>query len=198
MKSIERALDQLRVHMEVPINEREASERGLPQSIGKLIVCSRDDPVVDRTGVIAAFSDFLLRIPNEGETLIASPYVPFLSQKRMNQFLEHNDLTEKTIKLDMQTYLIPCMSSSTLINILRNFSSEAIIFLTHSEMQVAKETFERADQYRGKYAGYEIPFMERLDTHGGFVFFAETHCSLEALGTRQFIFERCLSRLLSH
>ena len=69
------------------------------------------------------------------------------------------------------------------------------MFLTDTDGSSARETLAAVDKYTDNYTAYETPFMSRLQVRGGFFFFAETHESLEVLGTRDFIRRRCLASL---
>jgi len=140
-------------------------------------------------------AQWLSRWVEAGECLYASPVVPFLSVKKMADFLASAGLEADTVRIDVQTYLIRCSSANAIANILEQCTSETIVFMTDIDGRSAQETLVAVDKYAGNYRGHETPFMSRLGAHGGFFFFAETHESLEVLGTEDFIRRRCLGPL---
>ena len=188
-------LENLGVLLEVPISGNEARTRQLPETVGKLVLYAVEKTKVMRAPNMTRLAHWLSRWVEAGESLYASPIVPFLSEKKMADFLASSGLETETVRLDAQTYLIRCPSDDAIASILEHCTSEAIVFLTDTDGCSAHETLVAVDKYAGNYRGHETPFMSRLDAHGGFFFFAETHESLEVLGTEDFIRRRCLGSL---
>jgi len=189
-------LENLGVLLEVPISGNEARARQLPQTVGKLVMYALEKSKEMRALNMTKLVEWLSRFVEPGESLYASPLVPFLSDKKMAVFLASSGLEADTVRLDTQTCLIRCSSDDAIASILDNCTSEAIVFMTDTDGCSAHATLVAVDKYAGNYRGHETPFMSRLDAHGGFFFFAETHQSIEVLGTPVFIWRRCLSRLL--
>ena len=188
-------LDNLGVLLEVPISGSEAHTRQLPETVGKLVLYAVEKTKETRAPNMTRLAQWLSRWVETGESLYASPIVPFLSEKKMADFLASTGLEADTVRMDVQTYLIRCSSEDTIVSILDRCTSEAIVFMTDTDGCSAQETLVAVDKYAGNYRGHETPFMSRLDAHGGFFFFAETHESLEVLGTEDFIRKRCLRPL---
>lgn len=185
--------ENLGVILEVPISESESRTRQLPKKVGKLVLYAVEKTKELHTPNIARLAQWISRWVEVDESLYASPIVPFLSEKKMAEFLSSSGLEEETVRIDVQTYLIRCSSDDVIANILEHCKSETIVFMTDNDGCSARETLVAVDKYTDNYRGHETPFMSRLDVHGGFFFFAETHESLEILGTEDFIRERCLS-----
>lgn len=188
-------LDHLGILLEVPLSRKEAHTRQLPETVGKLVLYAVEKTKEERTHNMIRLAQWLMRWVETGETLYASPIVPFLSDKKMANFLASSGLEADTVRMDAQTYLIRCSSENAIVSILLCCTSEAIVFMTDTDGCSANETLAAVDRYVDDYRGYETPFMSRLDAHGGFFFFAETHESLEVLGTEGFIRRRCLGSL---
>lgn len=108
-------------------------------------------------------------------------------------FLASAGLAPETSRLGPQTWLIRCPGEHAIASVLEICTSEAIVFMTDNNVRSAHNTLIAVDEYAGDYQGHETPFMTRLDVHGGFFFFAETHQSIEVLGTPGFIWRRCLT-----
>lgn len=189
-------LDHLGILLEAPLSRQEARTRQLPESVGKLVLYAVEKTKEERASNMARLAHWLSRWVVADESLYASPIVPFLSEKKMTRFLASAGLEADTARIDVQTYLIRCASENAIGSILEFCTSEAIVFMTDTDGCSARETLVAVDKYAGNYRGYETPFMSRLDAHGGFFFFAETHESLEVLGTEDFIRRRCLNALL--
>ncbi len=188
-------LQNLGLLLEVPISTREARTRDLPETVGKLVLYAVEKTSETRAANMALLAQWLSRWVEGGESLYASPIVPFLSEKKMGAFLALSGLEAETVRMDAQTYLIRCPSDDAIARILGHCRSEAIVFMTDTDRSSSHKTLLAVDEYAGHYRGHETPFMSRLDTHGGFFFFAETHESLEVLGTADFIRRRCLPPL---
>lgn len=182
--------------VEMPISGSEARTRQLPKTVGKLVLYAVEKTKEERAPNMARLAKWLWRWVEADESLYASPIVPFLSEKEMASFLASADLDGDTVRVDTQTYLIRCRSDNAIASILEHCTSEAIVFMTDTDACSAQETLAAVEQYAGDYRGHETPFMSRLDTHGGFFFFADTHQSLEMLGSEDFIRRRCLTPLI--
>ena len=188
-------LENLGVLLEIPISESEARTRQLPETVGKLVLYAVEKIKETRAPNMIRLAQWLSRWVEAGESLYASPIVPFLSEKKMAAFLASSELEAETVRIAVQTYLIRCPSDDAIASILEHCTSEAIVFMTDTDGCSARETLVAVDKYAGNYRAHETPFMSRLDAHGGFFFFAETHESLEVLGTGDFIRRRCLRSL---
>ena len=185
-------LDHLGILLEVPMSRKEARSRQLPDTVGRLVLYAVEKTKETRAPNMSRLSRWLWRWGRDDESLYASPIVP---EKTMASFLASAGLGEDTEQLDVQTYLIRCESENAIRSILQDCTSEAIVFLTDTDGCSARETLVAVENYAGDYRGHETPFMCRLAVHGGFFFFAETHQSLEVLGTEDFIRTRCLGSL---
>lgn len=190
-------LTNLGVLVQVPLSESEARSRQLPVDVGKLVLYPVDMSREEPTSRMMRLAWWLWRWGESYGSLYASPLVPFLSEKKMAKFLASTGIERDTARIDRQTYLIRCPSRDAIASILGQCSSEAIVFMNDTDGLSARETLVAVDNYQGDYRGHETPFMSRLETHGGFFFFSETHGSVEALGTRDFIWLRCLSPMLN-
>jgi len=188
-------LENLGVLLEAPISASEAHTRQLPKMVGKLVLYAVEKSKATRAPNMTRLAQWLSRWVEAGESLYASPIVPFLSEKKMAAFLASTGLEADTVRMDAQTYLIRCSLDNAIANILDQCTSETIVFMTDADGRSARETLVAVDNYPGNYRGHETPFMSRLEVHGGFFFFAETHESLEVLGTEDFIRRRCLRPL---
>jgi hypothetical protein len=190
-------LENLGFLVEVPISGREARTRQLPETVGKLVLYAVEKTKEDRASNLARLAYWLWQWVESKESMYASPLVPFLSEKKMADFLASTRLQADTVRIDVGTYLIPCSSQNVIASILDQCTSEAIVLMTDTDGRSARETLLAVERYARDHRGYETPFMSRLETHGGFFFFAETHQSLEMLGTEDFIRRRCLRPLLA-
>lgn len=188
-------LDNLGILVEAPMSRKEVSTRQLPETLGKLVLYAIEKTKEAHASNIGRLAQWLWRWVEAGESLYASPIIPFLSEKKMADFLASSGLKAETARLDVQTYLIRCSSAEAIASILEHCTSETIVFMTDTDGCSAQETLVAVDKYAGDYRGHETPFMSRLDAHGGFFFFAETHESVEVLGTEDFIRRRCLNSL---
>jgi len=189
-------LESLGVLLEVRISGNEARTRQLPVTIGKLILYAVERTKEEHAANMGRLAHWLSRWTLTDESLYASPIVPFLSERKMEDFLVSSGLETDTVRVDVQTYLIRCSSKSAIVSILGRCTSEAIVFMTDTDGCSAHQTLIAVDNYVGNYRDHVTPFMSRLDVHGGFFFFAETHESVEVLGTEDFIRRRCLSPVL--
>lgn len=196
LPKLDNMLENLGVLLEVPISVSEARTRQLPETVGKLVLYAVEKTKEMRASNMVRLAQWLSRWVESDESLYASPLVPFLSEKKMAGFLASTGLEADTLRMDVQTYLIRCSSHKAVASILDRCTSEAIVFMTDTDGRSAQETLVAVDKYAGDYRGHETPFMSRLHAHGGFFFFAETHESLEMLGTEDFIRRRCLIPLL--
>jgi len=185
-------MHRLGITIEVPISMTEAHKRQLPETIGKLIVYPIEKTKDMYAQNVTELARWLSQSIKPAESLYASPIIPFLSGKKMTSFLASSVIELEPVQLDVQTYLIRCSTVEAIAHILAHFSSETIVFLIDSDGKCAHETLVAVDKYQGSYRGHEVPFMSRLYIHGGFFFFAETHLSIEVLGTEAFLRERCL------
>jgi hypothetical protein len=189
-------LTNLGVLVQVPISESEARSRHLPVDVGKLVLYPLDMTREEPTSRLMRLAWWLWKWGESGGSLYASPLVPFLSEKKMGEFLASTRIERDTARIDQQTYLIRCPSRDAIASILGQCSSEAIVFMSDTDGLSARETLAAVANYQGDYRGHETPFMARLEAHGGFFFFSETHGSVEALGTKDFIWLRCLRPML--
>ena len=185
-------LGQLGLIVEVPIRRDDAQDRQLPTALAKLVLYRTEDQAQSRPSTITRLASHLWYWLKPDENLYAAPLVPYLSDRKMRDFLTASDLEATSEQIDQQSYLIRCPNHAAVTKILSGCSSEGIVFLVDKDGCSARETLASIDEYRGDYRGYEVPFMSRLSVHGGFFFFAESHGSIEVLGTADFVRTRCL------
>ena len=184
----------LGIRADVPIPAREAVERELPSSIARVVVYSTE---VGSQRCRQALAHWLTDCTFEGKTLVACPLPLFISPDKMEHFLDESGLLRDTVVLDAQTYLIPSLNPKATASIMEACSSETIAFMMARDMDEAQETAQALDTYPGDYKSFEVPFMTRLNIHGAFFFYAQTHESLEILGKPEFVIEKCLLPLLA-
>ena len=101
-------LESLGVLLEVPISKSEARTRQLPETVGKLVLYAVEKTKETRASNMIRLAQWLSRWVEAGESLYASPIIPFLSEKKMAAFLASSGLQAETVRIDVQTYLIRC------------------------------------------------------------------------------------------
>ena len=103
-------LERLGYVVEIPIWPAQARERDLPGNIAKLLLYALAEQSADGAEVANDLANCVSRWIKPGENIYACPLVPYLSDKRMKNFLSTYALTDRTVRVNLY-YLIRCDSA---------------------------------------------------------------------------------------
>jgi len=87
-------------------------------------------------------------------------------------------------------------SRESLSYLLGRCESESITLFYATTRDDALETVRHACNPALQYKAPERPFVDRVGVHGGCLSCAVDHGGMNAIGTRAFVVERCLKRIL--
>ena len=156
--SIGPAADALRISFEVPLNEREANSRALPESVSRLLLSRRS-------------SDIDVRV-----------FVGLCAE-----------LIQRCSEV-----VFRCGTQAALIESLISLDCEELVVFCACGDRAAEQVVSAARAYRGRGPGYDAPFVCTDTGLRGVEFYSASHVSLEVLGEREFVVDRCLPCVLTH
>ena len=181
--------------VEVPMWPAQARERELPVGVARLLLYALGEPQSIDATIANDMATWVSRWSKPEESVYACPLVPYISDKKMKSFLSTHSLLDQTVRVK-QDYLIRCGSAAGIASVLQHCRSEVTVFIMSKTEEAVRQTLLFVDEYPGDFKTFEVPFLDRLPVHEGFIFAADGHASLEVFGTEEFILRRCLPPLL--
>jgi len=192
--SIGTAANAIRVAFEAPLNEGEARSRALPADVSRLVLSRRSSAVDDRV-VVGVCAELIRGWKGPAEDVYLVPMNSFLSEKRLRQLVDRVGLHEVSKGSEVA---FRCETQTTLIEGLVGLDcEEVVVFWAHGD-SAAHRVLEAAGAYRGPGAGYDALYVcadTGLEAVG---FYAASHVSLEVLGQKDFVVDRCLPSVLTY
>jgi len=131
-----------------------------------------------------------------GEDVYATPFGVFLSEKKLMERLRKADLERETRCIDASDYLIRCRDAEAVAYVLEYCECESIILFYSREEAEAVETVSHVCRWSGDYKALELPYVSRINVHGGIISYAASHSGMFVLGLPAFVVERCMCGLL--
>ncbi len=184
--------------LEIPISLKEAKRRKFKVEISKLLVSWDDETEKKKT--FLKFAELIFSICPQGNVVHAQPinsftpiteYAVQLEQKQIKYWFD--SLFRQGNKKKPFLITTQCETVSNLMEVFSIFQSEGIVFFPSE----ASEDDERLEKHLLKFSAgnYEIPYLDEINSYSFFVFFAESHMSLEILGSRDAVLN-CLLKII--
>jgi hypothetical protein len=174
--------------LELPIQLKDAKSRGLRRDIAKLLVMAKTEKA-ERESSFLGLAQLIYGSRNNDEVIHALPISGFASVEDYKKLLIeegvecHLDAELDDRKKKPRALLIECDTEKKCFFILKNINAEAILFYSTKRNDIIKESEKRLVE--ASVSGYiEKTFLKESEEYGFFIFFAESHMSLEILGTK--------------
>jgi len=185
------------ISLEVPLDRREKWGREFPSGLAKLGVHEPDEKI-PAPQIAADMADVVDLWSDPGETVYALPENPFFgSDRKMRGFLR--TAAEFGIEYEVvrgTERLFRFASRDSISYLLERCECETITLFYAAKNEDAIETASHACDPSLRYKAPERPFVDRVAVHGGCLSCAVDHAGVYAIGTRAFVVERCLRRIL--
>lgn len=181
-----------RVRLDVPLDEREACDRGLPRNIARLIIARRSGatPAQD---MVPLFAEWMMRWRASGETIFVTPITAFVSDNRIGALVGRLGINHMLARPE---HLFAVDEVGQLTGLLQDLKCEEAVIFYAKGVGMALQTLRAVVEFDGPYSCNSAPFLSRLAEHGAFGFYAESHGSLEILGDARFVCRRCSGELI--
>lgn len=183
----------LRVALEVPLNDREARTRDLPQNVNRLLVARRRAEI-DRSSALEVYARILQSWVTRDENIYLVPINPFLSRAQKQEIVNTLALHEVGIGAE---YALRCDSTHRLRGVLQKLDCEELAMFCAPGDPAAQRTLAAVATCSCAGSSHNAPFLRANTRQEGFVFYAPTHVSLEVLGTVRFIAERWFTLVIN-
>lgn len=185
------------ISLELPLDRREKWAREFPSGLAQLGV-HEPDVNIPASEIAADMADIIELWRDGDETVYAFPENPFFgSDRKMQGFLRgaaefgvEGEVVRETERL------FRCASRDSVAYLLERCESETITLFYAARPEDAIETVTYACDPSLRYKAPERPFVDRVAIHGGCISCAVDHAGMFAIGTRVFVVERCLRRIL--
>ena len=181
------------VRLDVPLGECEACDRDLPRDIARLIVTRQSGGTPARE-MVSLFAECMMRWRAGDEKIFVTPITAFLSDSGITALAERLGIDHVIAEPE---HLFGVDEVAQLAGLLQDLKCEETAIFYAKSVAIALETLRAVVEFDGPYSCNNVPFVSRLAEHGGFLFYAESHASLEILGETAFVYSRCAAPLLS-
>lgn len=184
-----------RYELHLPISAREAKQRKLPSKIGKLLV-----EIVDRGDVVKELSEFIHIAQKGSRYMIGQSMTNFLTLKQLKEVMATNKLKylmDSDINTNIrrpQNVVAECRSRDDIALLLETIRAEGLVF--YGETEVTGDANLQEALIEAGNNGYVMSgFLQLYDKIPLFVFYSDSHRSIEALGKlesiRDLFFDYC-------
>lgn len=166
------------IYAEVPINPKDASRRGIDPSVCKLIVKFNE---TEKQGFIALAEIIYKSCPADNHIFMTSvsEFVPLDKAVK--------NISEKSPKL-LGTNIVEVDNIDEISGLLASWKAEALVVFFASESVangiVSNLTSLEPHWWMLSKTNYELPFLKQLASCDPFIFFSQSHMSLEILGSQ--------------
>lgn len=184
-----------RYELHLPISAREAKQRKLPSEIGKLLV-----EIVDRGDVVKELSEFIHIAQKGSRYMIGQSMTNFMTLKQSKEVMETHKLkfrmdSDITTNIKRpQNVVAECRSRDDIAFLLETIRAEGLVFYGEAEV-AGNANLQEALIEAGKNGYIMSDFLQLYDKIPLFVFYSDTHRSIEVLGRiepiRSLFFEYC-------
>ena len=186
----EEAPCQFRAVLDLPLSAGEARNRGLGESVFGLVLAPRDRRQVRADRVAPVFARWVARWKDPGLNVYLMPILLFASQGTLVSLVTRGYIRHWRVSDEP---LVACQDESALGIVFQELRCEELGILYARDDAMAEETARTVAGNQSRLRSHNAPFLARLEHHGGFVFFSDTHLSLEVLGTAEFVYDRCFA-----
>lgn len=172
--------------LELPINFKDAKRRRLRKDISKLIV--KEEGQDDKDTKFVKLGKLIHAFKKTNEIFYAMPISSFsqlgkckdlLTEKGITCWLDV-EFTEQRSKKP-KTLIIKCDTEEKYFHLFKIIDAEAIVF--YSAKSNDRDTMLDIKLMSASSYGYnEKSYLEQIDKYNFFIFFSESHMSLEVLG----------------
>ena len=187
----------LMISLELPLDRREKWAREFPSGLAILGVHELDENI-PALQTAADLADIVELWSDPGEAVYAFPENPFFgSDRKMREFLrEAVELGVEPEIVCRTEYLFRCASCDSVAHLLERCECETMTLFYATHRDDAIETAIHACDPSLDYKAPERPFVDRVRIHGGCISCQIDHAGMAAIGTRAFVVDRCLTRIL--
>lgn len=184
----------MRMTVEVPVTPKDARRRNLPNEIAKLILDA--SPECDHGRAVGMLSSMIGSWCRQDETLYAAPINLLETVAALQSRVQGVAHASGMRWLDQESSVVAFDGATALSEFLQACDSEAVVIVIGAAEQKVVETMAQAFSERCKHNQYELPYLNRVEVHQGFVFYAASHRSVEILGTPPYVVGRCLAPIV--
>ncbi len=183
----------LEIILEAPIDREDAKQRGFPFNISKLIIRANSKKISSKVKRKQKISELLIKWGKVGESLIAQPINLFLSLPRLDALLRQHNL--KYQQASSCLFSINCNTPTEALLVLEKVDAEAIVFFHQTNPTRVREIESRVINCADSDSQYERCYLDGMIDYEGFAFYADTHESIEILGTHEMVVDRLMQML---
>ena len=179
--------------LEVPICKEDAKNRKLPEQLSKLIIRVNEESVCSKEQQLRKLAELLCSWRKPNEILTAQPINLLISNTRAATLLREHGIENQLIS--NFSISITCKEPTEVYFVMTRIAAEAVVFFSISELASIHNIVNRVINSMALDNQYERPYVTNLRDCGVFAFYADTHRSLELLGTKRIIVSRSIELL---
>jgi hypothetical protein len=186
--SLDTQVDGLYVGLDLPLPRDEARTRELPESTCRLLLGPHDRTHATLDGIAPKLAHWITRWQPAGTGVYLIPSLLFSARSTVDSLVRRGDVRHLRAS---DEELMACGCEDAVAAAMHVLRCEELGILYAANDAVAIDTARAVAENRAHCASHNAPFWGRLHQHGGFLFFSDTHLSLEVLGSLSFVYSRC-------
>ncbi|MBD3284630.1 hypothetical protein GF395_04290 [Candidatus Uhrbacteria bacterium] len=174
------------IHVDLPLERGEAAARGLPGSVCRLLVQMHDDAGDAASKVRPLLARLVVSWRCRDEVHLVVPIARFSDVRK-----QPSGLGVKMMHSGDETGYI-LSSESELQQVWQHVGCEEFASLYAANEAVAQRWLDAINAYSGAQRSHNEWILNAAHGAHGAVFYAPSHVSIEVVGARDFIVERCV------
>lgn len=187
-----RTMASLYIRLDLPLPTVECESRDLPDGIARLIVARRD-ATDDRDSTIADLAHCIETWKPTGQCIYLVPLVLYSTVKHLRNFARTSGMP--LIECGSE-FALKCQTYEQIRLGLSGISCEELAILYSSSESVIEAMLRQLVDPTVNYSSHNAAFLIGPVQNDPALFFADTHVSLEVLGSPSVLLATCLKSLL--
>lgn len=171
--------------LEVPVQQKYAKKKGIDKEVSRIVIGIEKEY---RAQIPFILSSLIYALQKDNTTIHAQTIGCFMTYKEFEDVLITNKIASiSSSKLKKRSdspdsLIMECDSAEKCLKIFKNITSEAIVF--YSSL-AGNSNDDLADRIKRTYShDYESAYLLELSKYELFIFYAESHESLEIFGAK--------------
>ena len=191
----------LTYNFELPIEPKDAKRRSLRNDLAKLLI-GIDKRTGNKEDIYANFAKLIYSFCESNQIILMQPIRSFTSLKDYKMALDKynvvyrfdSDYAQAKTK-SPKVLTIECSQEKEVAELLKIIQAEAIVLFPAQSGGTNPSLEKKVLKSYSPY--YENAYMEEIEEYGVFIFFAESHMTLELLGLQSVVL-KCLLKSLRY
>jgi hypothetical protein len=186
--------------IELPIEPNDAKRRKIRADLAKLLIKGNEN-ADNKESEFFKFAELIYSFCSQNQVVHANPINSFSHVDEYKVLIENSHIPSYWFdsafmqghKKRPTLLTAECHTVENIYNLFKIIRSEAMVFFLAKDSE--KDMVLEEKLFKGRPRHYENPYLEEIDRYKYFIFFAESHMSLEILGFEEFILT-CLMKAL--